>query len=168
MLYKATRNTKGTILNYIMSHPHVIKHIFNISEMFCFYIALTSVVSTIPLENFTYAVIKTVTALNVGNNTLQFNLRQTIIVLSGTDGICISSLASNLLVHLQKTYRAFHFIGLYNIPLFRHTNNICKECKKKKLLRSCQHRLIAEPAVWQKYFARLTELTNHNKTNLKN
>ena len=35
------------------------------------------------------------------------------------------------------------------------------------LLRSCQHLLIAEPTVWQKYFALLTEPTNHNKTNLK-
>jgi hypothetical protein len=42
-----------------------------------------------------------------------------------------------------------------------------KDGKKIILLRSCQHRLIVEPAVWQKYFALLTGPTNHNKTNLK-
>jgi hypothetical protein len=40
---------------------------------------------------------------------------------------------------------------------------------KKILLRSCQHRLIVEPAVRQKYFALLIEPTNRNNNKkLKN
>jgi len=42
MLYKATRNKTGTMLNYIILHPHVVKHIFNISEMIWCCIAVTS------------------------------------------------------------------------------------------------------------------------------
>jgi hypothetical protein len=45
---------------------------------------------------------------------------------------------------------------------------LAKDEKQIISLGSCQHRLIVEPAIWQKYFALLTEPTNHNKTNVKN